>query len=170
MKRIGLLLGTGLVFCMAALVLYPAGKVYKPDMNNCAGFTAADAGKILGLPASAITAKTQKLHATLWMCMFSAGTRSVSFSVALAGSAEEAAADMARYRENLEFTAETPPFKDSLPKGAWSEISPLGDENTWTDVNHTLSARQGNVTIQVQAPADKLKQIEVAEAFLKKLK
>jgi hypothetical protein len=154
---------------IAALAIYPAGKVYKPDMNNCAGFTAADAAKILGLPAAAVTAKTQKLHATLWMCTFSAGTRSVSFSVALAKSAEEAAAAMARYRENLEVTAEIAPFKDNLPKGAYSEISPLGDENTWTDINHTLSARQGNVTIQVQTPADKLKQIEVALAFLKKL-
>jgi hypothetical protein len=169
MRKKELLLGMGIVIWITALAIFPAGKVYNPDMTNCAGFTAADAGKILGVPASAVTAKTQKLHSTLWMCTFSAGARSVSFSVALAGSAEEAAADMARYRENLELAAETPPFKDSLPKGAWSEISPLGDENTWTDVNHTLSARQGNVTIQVQTPADKLKQIEVAEAFLKKL-
>ena len=169
MRKRELILSIGIMVWIVAPALYPAGKVYKPDMNNCAGFTAADAGKILGLPASAITAKTEKIHAALWMCTFSAGRRSVSFSVALAKSAEEAAADMERYRENLEVAAETAPFKDSLPKGAYSEISPLGDENTWTDVNHTLSVRQGNVTIQVQAPADKLEQIKVALAFLKKL-
>jgi len=169
MRKKGLILSIGIVFWITALAVYPAEKIYKPNMDNCAGFTAADAGKILGVPASAVTAKTQKLHATLWMCTFSAGTRSVSFSVALARSAEEAAADMERYRENLELTATIAPFKDNLPKGAYSEISPLGDENTWTDINHTLSARQGNVTIQVQTPADKLKQIEVALAFLKKL-
>jgi len=169
MKKRVLISSIGVMLWITALAIYPAGKVYKPDMNNCAGFTAADAGKILGLPASAVTAKTEKIHATLWMCTFSAGTRYVTFSVALAKSAEEAAADMERYRENLELAATTAPFKDSLPKGAWSEISPLGEENTWTDVNHTLSVRQGNVTIQVQMPQGKLEQIKVAEAFLKKL-
>ena len=43
--------------------------------------------------------------------------------MALAKSAEEAAADMERYRENLEVAAETAPFKDSLPKGSAGKIS-----------------------------------------------
>jgi hypothetical protein len=159
----------GAVFFIAALAVFAAGKVYRPDMNNCAGFTAADAGAILGLPAAAITARTEKVHASLWTCTFRAGEQTLAFSVELARTAEEAAADMARYRENLELTAETAPFKDKLPKGAWSEIVPLGDENTWTDVSGTLTVRQGNVTLQVQAPAGKLEQISVAKAFLKKL-
>ena len=169
MKRRGLTLSIGVVLWITALVLYPAGKIYKPDMNNCAGFTAADAGKVMNLPASAITAKTEKVHATLWMCTFSSERTSLRFSVALAESAADASADMARYRESLELEAGTASFKGRLPRGAWSEVLPLGEESTWTDITRTLTVRQGNLTIQVQRPTNKLEQIKLVRAFLKKL-
>ena len=162
-------MATGLVAWISALAVVPAGKVYKPDMNNCAGFTAADAAQVMNLPAAAVTARTEKIHDTLWMCTFSSAKKTVSFSVELAESAAQASADMARYRENLEVAAETAAYKGRLPKGAWSEITPLGEENTWTDINHTLTVRQGNLTLQVQPPVEKLEQIKLARAFLKKL-
>ena len=169
MSKRGLILSMGVVLWITALVLYPAGKIYKPDMNNCAGFTAADAGKVMSVPASAITAKTEKVHAGLWMCTFSSKRTSLSFSVALAESEAEASIDMARYRESLELEARTASFRGRLPKGAWSEVLPLGEESTWTDITHTLTVRQGNLTIQVQRPTTKLEQIKVVRAFLKKL-
>ena len=169
MSKRGLILSMGVVLWITALVLYPAGKIYKPDMNNCAGFTAADAGKVMSVPASAITAKTEKVHAGLWMCTFSSKRTSLSFSIALAESEAEASIDMARYRESLELEARTASFRGRLPKGAWSEVLPLGEESTWTDITHTLTVRQGNLTIQVQRPTTKLEQIKVVRAFLKKL-
>ena len=169
MKRKGLSLNLGIVIWITVLAIYPAGKIYKPDMNNCAGFTAADAGEVMNLPASAITAKTEKVHDGLWMCTFSSDRTSLSFSVALAESEAEASADMARYRESLEAAAGSAAYKGRLPRGAWSEILPLGEESTWTDITHTLTVRQGNLTIQVQAPTNKLEQIKLVRAFLKKL-
>ena len=169
MRKRGLILSIGIVVWITTPALYPAGKIYKPDMDNCAGFTAADAGEVMNVPASAITAKTEKVHAALWMCTFSSNRKSLSFSVALAESAAEASADMARYRESLELEAGTASFKGRLPKGAWSEVLPLGEESTWTGITHTLTVRQGNLTIQVQAPTNKLEQIKVVRAFLKKL-
>ena len=44
MRRKGLFLSIWIAAWLMALSLVPAGKVYKPDMGNCAGFTAADAG------------------------------------------------------------------------------------------------------------------------------
>ncbi|HEX7502961.1 MAG TPA: hypothetical protein VF451_06040 [Acidobacteriota bacterium] len=138
-------------------------------MTNCAGFTAADAAEIMNLPAAAITAKTEKVHEGLWMCTFSSPRKELKFSVALAASAADASVDMSRYRESLEVEAGTAAYRGRLRRGAWSEVLPLGEESTWTDITRTLTVRQGNVTIQVQRPTSKLDQIRVVRAFLKKL-
>ena len=168
MRKRRLTLSIGVILWITAMVLYPAGKIYKPDMNNCAGFTATDAGEVMNLPASAITATTKKVHDRLWMCTFSSKRISLSFSVALAESAADASTDMSRYRESLEVEAGTAAYRGRLRRGAWSEVLPLGEESTWTNINHTLTVRQGNLTIQVQRPTTKLDQIKVVRAFLKK--
>ncbi len=159
----------GIGLWITALAVYPAGKVYKPDMDNCAGFTTTEAGEIMNLPAAAITAKSEKMREGLWMCTFSSDRKQLRFSIALAESEAEAAIDMARYRESLEIEAGTLAFKGRLPRGAWSEVLPLGEESAWTDITHTLTVRQGNLTIQVQRPMNKLDQIRLVRAFLKKL-
>lgn len=169
MRNRNLTLSIGIMFWITTLALYPAGKIYKPDMDNCAGFTVADAAEVMSLPAATITAKTEKKRDGLWMCTFSTDQTSLSFSVELAESETEAAIDMARYRENLELEAGTASFRGRLPRGAWSEVLPLGEESTWTDITRTLTVRQGNLTIQVQPPTDKLLQIRLVRAFLKKL-
>lgn len=160
-----------IVFLLALTPAAAAGaeKVYRPDMSRCAGFTAADAGEILQLPAAALTVRTEKLGDSLWSCVFSGKGKSLAFSVEVYDNAGQAASEMKRYRENLELTAETPPFKDKLTSGAWSDIFPLGDEAVWTDINATLTVRLGNVTLQVQNPGDKRQQIRTAQVFLKKL-
>lgn len=170
MKTKAMALTIWIVTGMTALALYSAGKVYAPDMNNCAGFAAADAAEIMNLPAAAITAATRKVRDGLWMCTFSAERKELKFSVALAASAADAATDMSRYRDSLETEAGTPTYRGRLRRGAWSEVLPLGEESTWTDITRTLTVRQGNLTIQVQRPTTKLDQIRVVRAFLKKLK
>lgn len=169
MKNRKLILCIGIVVWITTLAIYPAGKVYKPDMDNCAGFTATDAAEVMNLPAGTIMARTEKKRDGLWMCTFSSDRTSLSFSVELAESETEASIDMARYRESLELEARTAAFRGRLPRGAWSEVLPLGEESTWTDITRTLTVRQGNLTIQVQAPTNKLLQIKLVRAFLKKL-
>jgi hypothetical protein len=168
MKNRKLTLSIGIVLWITAPALYPTGKVYAPDMNNCAGFTAADAAEVMNLPAATITAKTEKVHDGLWTCTFSSDRKALRLSIALAKSAAEASFDMERYRESLELDARTASFKGRLPHGAWSEVLPLGEESTWTDITRTLTVRQGNLTIQVQMPTNKLEQIKAVRAFLKK--
>lgn len=147
------------------------GKLYKPDMSNCGGFTAEDAAGILGLPAAKITAKTKEMYAGFWQCTFESGIagKSVEFGITVSKSVEAAVRDMEQYRSHLETAGSVAPFKDKLPKGAYSDIGGLGDEAVWTDINNSLSVRQGNITILVSMPKGKLVQIKVAEKVLAKL-
>jgi hypothetical protein len=171
MRRRGSALNIWIVIWISAPALYPAGKVYKPDMNNCAGFAASDAAEVMNVPAAMITARSEKVHDRLWMCTFSSDRKELKFSVALARSAADASTDMSRYRESLEIAAGSAAYRGRLRRGAWSEVLPLGEESTWTDINHTLTVRQGNLTVQVQPqpPMNKLEQIRLVRAFLKKL-
>ncbi|MBI5584638.1 MAG: hypothetical protein HY892_12545 [Deltaproteobacteria bacterium] len=164
-----------LTFLLLAAFAGPAvgqgNKTYTLDMTKCSGFTAEDAAKVLGLPASKLAAKTEKMTPTLWRCSFiTPDGKGLSFSVSVAADAKKAAAELERLRSNLEVAAETAPFKNKLPKGAYSEISGpgLGDESVWTDVNGTFTVRKGNVIMQVLMPAGKIEQVKVAQAFLAK--
>jgi hypothetical protein len=150
---------------------HQAGKLYKPDMAKCNGFTVEDAAGILGVPASKVTAKTEELYAGNWQCTFESGDlgKTISFNVSVAKSVEEAARDMQQYRSHLETAGSVSPFKENLPKGAYSDISGIGDDAVWTDINASLAVRRGNVRIQVAMPKDKMVQIKVAEKFLAKL-
>ena len=149
-----------------------AEKILRPDLAACTGFTANDAAPFLGVPPERVAAKAEKVHATLWMCSFTAGTadKTVAFSLEITKDPKAAAAAMERYRADLEIAAGTAPFRDRLPKGAWSEIGGdgLGDENVWTDVNGSFTARKGNVTVQVTQPGEKLDKIRVGKAVLSK--
>jgi hypothetical protein len=162
-----------LTFLLFAVFAGPAAaqgnKTYTLDMTKCAGFTAADAAKVLGLPASKLTAKTEKIAPNLWRCSFiTSDGKGLSYSVTIAPDVKNAAAEMEQLRSNLEVAAETAPFKNKLPKGAYSEISGpgLGDETVWTDVNGTFTVRKGNVILQVLMPAGKVEQVKAAQAFL----
>jgi hypothetical protein len=148
-----------------------SGKVYSPDIARCGGFTAEDAGSILGVPAAQLKVNAQELYAGTGTCSFEGGSpeRTVAFTIAVAKSAEEAAGDMASYRSHLEVAGGTAPFKDKLPKGAYSDIMGLGDEGVWTDINKSLNIRKGNVSLLVTLPNDKKAQLKVAEKFLSKL-
>jgi hypothetical protein len=166
------LLGISLILLLISSGGSAAGqgnKTYALDMTKCGGFTVEDAAKLLGLPVSKLSAKTEKMAPELWRCSFiSQDGKGLSFSISIAKDAKKAAAELERLRNNLEVAAETAPFKNKLPKGAYSEISGLGEESVWTDVNGTLTVRKGNITLQVLMPAGKLEQIKVAQALLSK--
>ncbi|MDA8240356.1 MAG: hypothetical protein M0Z67_08305 [Nitrospiraceae bacterium] len=151
---------------------HKAGKLYRPDMADCNGFTAIDAAGILGVPASNVTAKTKELYAGNWQCSFESGDlgKDMSFNVSVAKSVEEAVKDMAQYRSHLEAAGSVSPFKESLPNGAYTNVSGLGDEGVWTDINLSLAVRQGNVRVHVTMPKDEPMQMKVAGKFLTKLK
>ena len=154
----------------AAQVASKENRTYAPDMTKCAGFTSQDAAVLLNVPASKLAAHTERMAPELWICSFSAPDgKGVSFSVTIAKDAKKAAEEMNRLRDNLEVAAETAPFKNKLPQGAYSEILNLADDSIWTDINSTLTVRKGNITIQILMPAGKKEQIKTVQAFLAKL-
>jgi hypothetical protein len=143
---------------------------YRLDWSRCGGFTAADAAAILGVPAAGVTAKVQRSHEALWLCSFAGSDgRAVSFSIAIAESAEEAARGLESYRANLTIAAASPAVRATVPDGACSPVAGLGDEAFWTGVNGTLTVRRKNVSLQVSLPPERPAQVKVAEAFLRRL-
>ncbi len=101
---------------------------YTPDMAKCAGFNSQDAAQLLKLPASKLAVKIEKLSPELWRCSFiTPDDKGISFSVSVTKSAKKAVEEMEQLRDNLELAAETAPFKNKLPQGAYSEILNLGE-------------------------------------------
>ncbi|MEW5910335.1 MAG: hypothetical protein AB1659_11085, partial [Thermodesulfobacteriota bacterium] len=134
-------------------------------------FSANDAAVLLGVPSGQVTSRIEKSYEGFWMCSFSAdkGKKIISFSVTISKSVKIAADEMERYRENLETAGSVKPFKNNLPSGAYSDIMGLGDDAVWTDINGTLTARKGHISIQVTNPREKKEQIKVIQAFFKKI-
>jgi hypothetical protein len=126
------------------------------DPAQCGGFSAADAAAILGVPASSVPRRAERVNGNLWTCSFGSakGGPHVVFTIEVAKNAAEAAAQMERYRHRL--------------RDDYSDLMGLGDEGVWTEVNRTVTYRKQNVTIQVQQPPDKLMQLRVVKALFEK--
>jgi hypothetical protein len=142
--------------------------------QGCAGFSAEDAAKLLGVPAAQIKASTQESYKGFWLCSYQVDGQSkgISFSVKTESGPAEAASEMEKYRENLSLAGEQLQFKErAAAAGAYSDIMGpgLGDEAVWSNINGTLTVRKGAVTVQIQSPNDKKEQINVAQAVLAKL-
>ena len=143
------------------------GTVSLATVQSCAGFSTAAAAEILGIPAADLVDQSQDLYETLRSCSFgnpNDSRQSVIFSLSHDESVEEATAEMASLRSNLELAQHTP--AGAPGEGAYSDISGLGDEALWTAVNGTLNVRWRNVSLQVISPSDKKAQIAVAEKVL----
>ncbi len=148
------------------------GKSYNPHMADCNGFTSADAASILGLPAPKVKSETEELRPGTWRCTFESGTfgKTLSFNVSVAAGAGDASREMARYRNHLETVGGASPYKENLPNGAYSDIHGVGDDAVWTDMDLSLQARKGNVTVHVNMPKNKELQTKAVEKFLSTLK
>lgn len=146
-------------------------KLHEASRVNCSTFTADDAAAILSVPASEIQADSQELYAGSWLCGYKGANleKMISFNISISKSVQEAVTDMEQYRGHLEIAKGTEPFKDDLAKGAYSDISGVGDDALWTAANGTLTVRKDNVSLQVQLPKEKDAQIKVAEKFLARL-
>ncbi len=143
------------------------GTVPLATVKSCAGFSTAAAAEILGIPAADLVDQSQDLYETLRSCSFgnpNDSRQSVIFSLSHDESVEEATAEMASLRSNLELAQNTP--AGTSGDGAYSDISGLGDEALWTAVNGTLNVRRGNIYLQIISPSDKKAQIAVAEKVL----
>jgi hypothetical protein len=142
-----------------------------PDVvARCAGFGPAQAAEILGVPASAVADRSADIAKGLRGCSFARtdGTSgAVSFSLERDESVEAAAQAYASMKDAIPIaenaqTAAGAGANDRPNDSALIEISGLGDEALWTNVNGALTVRVRNLTIQVTEPLDRKMQVAVA--------
>lgn len=148
-----------------------SGKLYSLNMADCGGFTAQDASQILGTPAAQLKMETTELYEGTWTCSYGVSgdySNRVSFTVTHEDSAADAIDEMDIYRSHLSTGSETV-VGEGLENGAYSEISGIGDDAVWTDINNTLLVRKGNVTVQFMLPDSKEKIVATADLFMSKL-
>lgn len=146
-------------------------KLYDASRVNCSLLTYDDAAAILGVSAGEIQVESEELYAGNWQCGYKGGSldKMVSLNISISESVKDAVNNMDQYRGHLQIAKGTEPFKDDLAKGAYSDISGLGDDALWTAANGTLTVRKGNVSLQVQLPKEREAQVKVAEKFLARL-
>jgi hypothetical protein len=157
-----------LALCVAGTGVWAQGGL--KDGGDCGGFSAQDAAAWLKLPPEKVKRSVAKSGPRLWLCSYLAGgsAPAIAFSIEIAKDAKTAAAGMERYRDDLMVAGDTAPFKDKLPKGAYSDISGVGDEGVWTDINGAYTVRKGHVTVQFTLPKEKLAQVQLAKGVLGK--
>lgn len=145
-------------------------KPYSPAMDDCAGFSSADAEKIIGVPAAQLTLKVEELYAGNWSCYFEGASydKSISFNVTESKSVQDAMDDMDSYRSNLGLAQQVIPGEDQST-AAYQEVSGVGDEAFYTTVNDSLAARKGNIHLQIMSPDALPLMREVAKTFFSKL-
>ena len=149
------------------------GVIAAEKVKTCAGFTPETAASLLGVPAAGIEDHSNDLYEKLRSCTFADPKRSearLSFSLRRDDSVEEAAEEMATFREHLGVARQVLPDAEGSKGAAVQEIAGLGDEAVWARVNGTLNVREGNVTIQVSLPEDREAQKRVAEKVLEGLR
>jgi hypothetical protein len=144
-----------------------SGMVAAERVANCAGFTSEAAAQFLGVPAGDVKDESADIYDKLRSCSFASSTddtKRVTFSLRRDDTIEEAADEMAQFREHLGVAdkalgGETGAASNAPP---YEDIPSLGDEAVWARVNGTLNVREGNVSIQVAFPEDRAEQKRLA--------
>jgi hypothetical protein len=143
-----------------------SGVVALSKIESCAGFTPDVVAAVMAVPASEITATTERIHDTSLACGFAnpAGSTVLSFSLSWEKTVEESVEALATEKENLGLAQRTigGVTGNKQEEPAVAIIEGIGDEAFWTPVNDTVVVRVGNVRIQVMLPDDREKQKETA--------
>lgn len=145
------------------------GVIPAEKVKACAGFSAETAAGLLGVPAGQLVDRSSDVYDKLRSCSFLDPKQpgvGVTFSLRRDDSVEDAAQEMASFRDHLGVAQRVLPEPGGSSQAAAEEVPGLGDEAVWARVNGTLNVREGNVTIQVAQPADRELQKRVAEEVL----
>lgn len=132
-----------------------AAGVFAIDPSKCGGFTAADAAPHLGAPAAQVKAASEKAAGDEWKCSYSAGGKTLAFTIAAAKSVKEAESRMDKYTATL---------KDDYTE----MILNHGAEGVWSNAANTLTVRRGNVIVRTLPPLAKVPQAKLANAVVGK--
>ncbi|MCB1683167.1 MAG: hypothetical protein R3E82_10650 [Pseudomonadales bacterium] len=126
---------------------------------NCAGFTGADAARILGVPEAVLVDASENYSPSSSLCSFSPpeSSEGVGFYLTASGSIERAAAEMEQGRgmgEVAQVVIDRATNTQSVEAPIQAAQS-LGEEAYFMDVNGTLMIRVANVQIQVLPMEDR---------------
>jgi len=126
---------------------------------NCAGFTSADAARILGVPEATLVDASENYSPSSSLCSYSppASSEGVGFYLTASGSVERAVAEMEQGRgmgEVAQVVIDRATNTQSVDAAIQSAQS-LGEEAYFMDVNGTLMTRVANVQIQVLPMEDR---------------
>ena len=143
------------------------GLVTADVKNRCAGFGAAQAAEVLGVPAGSVTATSQDITPTARGCEFTGGGKTINFSLSLESSIDEAKRAFESAKETYVISARAQEAQGKkLEQGAYSDILDLGDEAMWSVTSGAMTVRYKNLTIMVLLPDDKRTQAAVATKIL----
>ncbi len=135
------------------------------DLKRCAGFGAAEAAALLGVPPEKFKDKSQDLYEGSRSCIFENAddpARSINFTVNRASSADDAITEFAQFRQNAGVAVRTIGKEGQKAH----DVPSLGDEALWTPVPGVLHLRKGRYSVQVNQPADEAMQIKIARKIL----
>ena len=133
-----------------------AGGVFAIDPAKCGGFTAADAAPHLGASASQVKAASEKASGDEWKCTYTAGGKTLAFTIAAAKSVKEAESRLEKYTATL---------KDDYTELSFNN----GAEGVWSNAQGTLTVRRGNVIVRTLPPLAKVPQAKLANDVVGKL-
>jgi hypothetical protein len=142
-------------------------------LARCAGFGAAHAADLLGVPASALVDKSQDISPNSRGCGFanSDGSSALMFSLNFDESVDDAKTAFAQMRDTLAIgrRVQDSATGNKSEEGAYSDILGLGDEAVWSSVNYSLAVRHKNITVLVMSPNDKKLQVAIAQKVVQGL-
>jgi hypothetical protein len=142
-------LSGGAAAAKAAAAKPASAGVFAIDPSKCGGFTAADAAPHLGAPAAQVKASSEKAGGDEWKCSYTAGGKTLAFTIAAAKSVKEAESRMDKYTATL--------------KDDYTEMLLKHDaEGIWSNAAGTLTVRRGNVIVRTLPPLAKVPQAKLA--------
>jgi hypothetical protein len=142
-------LSGGAAAAKAAAAKPAAAGAFAIDPSKCGGFTAADAAPHLGVPAAQVKGSSEKAGGDEWKCSYSAGGKTLAFTIAVAKSVKEAESRMDKYTATL--------------KDDYTEMILKHDaEGIWSNAASTLTVRRGNVIVRTLPPLAKVPQAKLA--------
>lgn len=140
---------------------------YQIDVENCGGFTAADAASILGIDVEMIEESSPPIGENEKWCIFgnsADSSESVSFTVSRADSEDAAIEEFAQFRSHAGVANEVLGEAGDTAH----EVSDLGDEAVWTPVPGLLLVRAGRYSLSINPPSTEEQQVRIARLILER--
>ncbi len=143
---------------------------FELDVNNCGGFTVADAAAFFNAPPEGWRDDSQPLGDNSRWCIFNNSGDSgpgLNFSIRRSDSVEQAKTEFQQFRGNVGVAVSVLGDKFDAQGRQPHNVPGLGDEALWTPVPGALYARKGRYSVQVNQPSEEELQVRVMRKILR---